>query len=139
MLSLLFGFLPGLVNGVLGYFNKRTDAELEGFKAATGADSADRRAWIEASLENNRLKAAQNGWWGAKVIILSAGLPAALHMAAIFLDSLPFPGHVVGAWGIPKPPAPYDGYERDIVMSFFLVMPAMPIVNSVAAWLTRRR
>jgi hypothetical protein len=139
MLGLLFGALPSLANAALGYFTKRTDAELDGFKAAVGADSVDRRAAIQAHLENNRLKAAANGWWGAKAIILCAGLPAALHMAAIFLDSLPFPGHVVGAWGIPKPPPPYDGYERDIVMSFFLVMPAMPIVNSVAAWLTRRR
>ena len=57
-------------------------------------------------------------------------------MAAVALDTLipPF-----GSWGVPRLPAPYDGYERDIVMSFFLVMPAMPLVSATATWLRGRR
>jgi hypothetical protein len=139
MIGLLFSVLPSLATSILGYFTKRTDAELDGFKAAVGSDSVDRRALIEAHLENNRLKAAQNGWSGAKAIILIAGLPAALQMGAVFIDSMPFPGHLVGSWNVPPVPGKYGEYQKEIVLSFFLVMPAMPIVNSVAAWLTRRR
>ena len=31
------------------------------------------------------------------------------------------------------------GYERDIVLSFFIVMPAMPVVGALATWLGRKR
>jgi hypothetical protein len=125
-------------------------AELDGFKVGTEADTARLKVYLEANAENNRLKAAQNGWWGAKLIILSAGLPAALHMGAIFLDTIPFPylasegwrlfiaTHVVGSWRIPALPQPYDGYQWAIVQSFFLVLPAMPLVGAAVNRLGRR-
>jgi hypothetical protein len=54
----------------------------------------------------------------------------------VFLDTLVPP---FGSWGIPALPPPYDGYERDIVLSFFIVMPAMPVVGALATWLGRKR
>lgn len=136
--SLIFGALPGLASSVLGHFEKKQDRELDAFKTGATVDREAFRDWLAANTENNRTRLAAMGWWGAKVIIMIAGVPAALHMAAVFLDSLPFYGHAVGAWGIPKPPPPYDGYQRDIVLSFFIVMPAMPIVGALAQWLGRR-
>jgi hypothetical protein len=146
----LLGLVPGFGGAIVDHLNKKVAAELDGFKVGTEADTARLKVYLEANAENNRLKAAQNGWWGAKLIILSAGLPAALHMGAIFADTIPFPylasegwwpvltTHVVGSWRIPALPQPYDGYQWAIVQSFFLVLPAMPLVGAAVNRLGRR-
>lgn len=149
MWTAIFGFLqliPGLAGKFLDWQVQRANVELDGFKTAAGLDAAAYQAYLSAQIETNRMKLTANAWWGAKLIILTAGWPCSIHLAAIMLDSLPFwipvfmsQAHVVGSWGVPKPPAPYDGYQRDIVLSFFIVMPAMPIVSGVAQWLARRR
>lgn len=138
--------IPGLAGKFLDWQVKRANVELDGFKTAAGFDSAMYRAYLDAMVETNRIKLAANAWWGAKLIILTAGWAASIHFAAIMLDSLPFwiplfmsSAHAVGSWGVPKPPAPYDGYQRDILMSFFIVMPAMPVVSAVSQWLGRKR
>lgn len=128
----------GLAKSIVGYQEKKLDTNLEGFKTAAGIDSIAYGAYLQAQIAINAQKLTANAWWGAKVIIFTAGGAASLHFAAVMLDSMPFPGHAVGAWGVPKPPAPYDGYQRDILMSFFIVMPAMPVVSAVSQWLGRR-
>lgn len=122
MWSLLLS-LPGLANGLLNWLNKKTDADLE-----------LQKAYLTATVENNKAKASTM-WWGAALIVLIAGVPAASHMAAVFLDSTIPP---YGSWAIPPLPPPYDAYERDIVLSFFLVLPALPIAKGIASWLGRR-
>lgn len=138
LLSILGWIAPGgfdkLANGVIGYLAKRTDANLEGFKAGAGADSERLKALLDAHVEMSRLKAAQNSWWGAKLIVLVAGLPCAIHFAAIMLDSTFRFG-----WGIAKVPEPYSTYEWAVLQSFFLVLPAMPLVSAASAWMRGRR
>lgn len=135
ILLALFGMIPGLAQLGAAYFSRKADRELEGFKIGAESDRQTFRDYVAGTVENNRTKVAANGWWGARIIILTAGIPAALHMAAVFLDTLipPF-----GSWGIPALPTPYDGYERDIVLSFFIVMPIMPVAGAVATWLGRK-
>jgi hypothetical protein len=128
--------LPGLAGSLLSWLDKRADRELQGFQAGAAIDRDARRDYLAAVVDNNRTKLAANGWWGARAITLVAGLPASAHMAAVFLDTLVPP---FGSWGIPALPSPYDGYERDIVLSFFIVMPAMPVVGALATWLGRKR
>lgn len=146
LLGGVFKIIPGLYGKTLDYMNDKAKIELGGFQAGTVADTARLQAYVAAQVETNRMKMISNGWWGAKLIILTAGWPCAIHMAAIMLDSLPFylpllmeKAHVVGSWGVPKPPAPYDKYQENIVLSFFIVMPAMPIVSAAAQWLGRKR
>lgn len=128
--------VSGILGMVLGHVQKLADTELAGFTAGTAADTARTVAYLNFALENNRLKLAQQGWWGARAIILIAGLPASMHFAAVFLDSVIPP---YGSWGIPKVPPPYDGYQWAIVQSFFLVAPAMPLASAAASWLARKR
>lgn len=138
LLSILGWIAPGgfdkLANGVLTYLTKKTDAQLDGFKAGSQADTERMKALLDAHVEMSRLKAERNTWWGAKLIVLVAGLPCAVHFAAIMLDST-----FRFNWGIAKVPAPYDQYEWAIVQSFFLVLPAMPLVSAAAAWMRRAR
>lgn len=138
--------LPGLAEKFIDYQAQKLNVELEGFRTAAGIDVQAYTVYTNAMVETNRIKLAQNSWWGAKMIILTAGWPCSVHMAAIMMDSLPFyiplfmsQAHVIGSWGIPKPPPPYDDYQRQIVLSFFIIMPAMPIVSAVAQWLGRKR
>lgn len=136
MIGLLLTLVPSLANAFIAHSQKKIDADLEAFKGSDGQNTERLKAFWSVTLENNRLKLAQQGWWGAKLIMLIVGLPMAAHMGAVALDTLipPF-----GSWGIPRLPAPYDAYERDIVLSFFLIAPAMTVVNSFAAWLGRKR
>lgn len=141
MLNFFFSLLtsiPGLAGKFIDLQAQKVNVTLEGFKAAGVFDLQAYQSWLTAQVEINRMKVAQNSWWGARVIILTVGGAAALHMSAIFLDSMPFWLHDIGSWGIPKPPAPYDAYERDIVMSFFLVTPVMPVLSAVSAWMAKR-
>ena len=139
MFGMILGFLlnvfPKLAEKFFDYQVKKATTEAEAFKSAGGLDLEAFKAHLQANLDNNRLKLAQNSWWGAKLIILLVGIPAALHWAAIFLDTIipPF-----GSWGIPKLPAPYDTYQWVIVQSFFLVVPVQTGVNAMAQWLNRR-
>lgn len=155
----IWSVVTGILNlgkSILGYQEKKLDTNLEGFKTAAGIDAAAYQSWLNAVVAVNGQKLAANAWWGAKLIIFTAGWAASLQFAAVMLDSFPFPylwaatteawsipypyigTHVVGSWGVPKPPAPYDSYQRDILLSFFIVMPAMPIVSAAAQWLGRR-
>lgn len=134
----LIAAIPGLAGKFFDWQAQRANAELQGFTTAAGVDLEGYKAYLSAQIETNRMKMAQNSWWGAKLIILLAGLPASAHFALVFIDTMPFPGHVVGSLGIPKVPAPYDTYQWAIVQSFFLVMPAMPVVKAISMWLTRK-
>jgi hypothetical protein len=135
MWTILLGLLPGLASSIFDYFKAKGDRELEGFKTASGVDLAAFQAYMNAQVEINRMKQAQNAWWGAKLIILVAGIPASAHFAAVFLDTVipPF-----GSWGVPKLPAPYDVYQWAIVQSFFIIMPVQTGINAVSQWLNRR-
>jgi hypothetical protein len=143
----LLKFIPGLASKFFDWQVKKMNVELEGFSTGAAEDTERYMAYLAASVEMNRMKMAQNSWWGAKLIIMIAGLPAAIHFGAVMLDSVPFPtlafweiaSHPVGSWGIPRLPPPYDGYQWAIVQSFFLVMPAMTLVQATSQWLNRRR
>ena len=152
MLALLFGVLsaiPGLAGKFFDWQAKKADVELQGFTTAAGVDHEGYKAYLTAQVETNRMKLVQNSWWGAKLIILVAGIPAAFHFALVMLDSscpATWEWNVVA--GVAKGgcgfkftalPAPYDTYQWAIVQSFFLVMPVQTGVSAVAQWLNRRR
>lgn len=116
-------FAGTLAKPILDFLNNRTSGEVEKFKSE-----------LQAQVEVNKLKAQSNGWWGAQLIILCAGVPASLHMGAVFLDTVIPP---YGSWGIPKLPAPYDFYEWAIVQSFFIVMPVQTFATAVSRYLNK--
>jgi hypothetical protein len=132
--ALVQSIVSGLAGPLLGYLGKKQEVRLDGFRNATGFDLEAYKAALDAQIETSRFRAAANAWIGARIITMVAGLPAAVHFGAVMLDSTFRFG-----WGIPKVPAPYDGYEWAIVQSFFIVAPAMPLVSATAAWLSRKR
>ena len=133
LLSIFSGAI-GLGKSILGYQEKKLDTNLEGFKTASGIDGQAYSAYLNAVVAVNGQKLAANAWWGAKMIIFTAGWAASLQFTAIMLDSMPFwipfimtEAHVVGSWQVPNPPPPYDGYQRDI-----------SLVSAVSQWLGRK-
>lgn len=123
------GAFDKIVTAVVGIVNKKTEAQI----VAMGVGKDALASALQANIELNKQKIEQTGWWGAKLIILIAGVPSAVHFGAVMLDSTFRFG-----WGIPKVPPPYDSYEWAIVQSFFLVMPAMTLVGGFVQWLTKR-
>lgn len=121
-----------LLNKIADILQKRADAQvaMRTSDNTTGAQIA--ADLLRANVETNKQKLLQQGWWGAKAIILIAGVPAAVHMGAIFLDST-----FTFGWGIPKIPEPYDSYEERIVLSFFILQPVNGLIGVINAWVRR--
>lgn len=131
--------IPGLAEKFLDWNIKRANVDLEGFKTGAQVDLDGYRAYLTAQVEVSRIKLAAMSWWGAKAIILVAGLPAAVQFAAVMLDSTPLPFKTIGSWRVPLPPPPYDQWQKEIILSFFILAPAIPIVSAIARWLERKR
>ena len=142
MWAFLTGGLSSLISGFVGplftYLNKKQDVTLDGFKTGTGFDLDAYRAATQYDLEVNRLKLQANSWWGPRVLYMLVGGTAALHSAAIFLDStLTFGTGHYGNLGIPPLPKPYDTYEQWVVASLFVVATVERPLSAVTAWMHR--
>lgn len=68
-----------------------------------------------------------------KGLIYCIALPPAVHFALICLDSS-FPASWNIHLQIPRLPAPYDEYEKQILLSFFILQPASQIATGIKAW-----
>ena len=143
MFTLIAKLAGGLVSGVVGplftWLNKKQDAQLAGFQTAAGIDEAAYGAWLNYQVATGAQKAAADAWWGARLLYLLVGGTAALHTAAIFLDStLRLGCEHYGCLGVPPLPAAYAEYERVVVYSLFVVSTVGPPASAIAAWLHRR-
>ena len=130
--AVLSQIIGGLAGPVLSYFTNKQTVTLEGFKAASADDLARYQSYVAALNQANAIKAADT-WWGARVMVFAFGLPAVIHWGAVFLDSTFRFG-----WRVPALPGAYAGAEQQIALSFFIILPAMPIVSAVSAWLSRK-
>ena len=139
IVSLVQGIVTGVVGPVFTYLGKKQDTTLAGFQSAVSADvsqAAAQQAFIEAT---NAEKAQANAWWGPRVLYMLVGTTAALHTAAIFLDStVRFGCGHYGCLGVPTLPGVYADYERMIVYSLFVVSTIAAPVSAVTQWLHRK-
>jgi hypothetical protein len=112
--------------------------------AGIGSEKEQVVAQLQAATAANQLRAASAPQF--RLLIYLIALPPALHFAAVCLDTTPFwtpwGAHVVGAWSVEKLPPPYGDYQRDILMSFFIVAPVaqgIRTIGSIAAAAVARR
>ena len=142
MSSIISGLLGGIGSGILapilGYFTTARNDDLAGFQSGVTADKDVAIATINARIQIAQLQASTNLWWGARLIILFVAGCCAAHFGAVMLDTTPLFGHIVGSWSVPKLPAPYDQYESEILLSFFVLTPTAPLLNAAASWLHRK-
>ena len=143
MFTIIQQIVQGLVSGVftplMTYLGKRQDNQLAGFQTAAGIDAAAYGAFLDYQIAIGAQKAAANAWWGARALYLIVGGAAAIHTAAVFLDStFTFGSGHYGRFGIPVLPGAYAEYERIIVYSLFVVSTVGPPASAVTAWLHRR-
>ena len=130
--------VSGILAPIFGYMTTARNDDLSGFQSGVGADKDVAIATINAQVEMVQAKASANMWWGARLLFLAGAFGPVVHFTAVFLDSVPLFGHAVGSWAIPRLPGPYDGYEGQIVLSFFILAPTAPVLSAAAAWLHRR-
>ncbi len=129
---------------ILKSMDAKTAAQRDITVAEIGSDERQSVASIQGLVEANKLRAAAQPQFTLLIYLIA--LPPALHSAGVYLDSLPFwtpwGAHVVGAWGVPKPPPPFDGYQKEILLSFFIVAPAVQGIKALgsiaSAAVTRR-
>ena len=137
--SLASGLMSGFVGPLFTWLNKKQDTSLAGFQTATGQDTVAYQAYLQYQVQVGAQKAAANSWWGAKVLYLLVGGTAALHTAAVFLDStVRFGCGHYGCLGIPPLPGAYADYEHVVVYSLFVVSTLGPPASAATAWLHRK-
>lgn len=137
MWGLIAGALQGIVTGIVGpvfsYLGKKQDVTLDGFKSATDEDRQTATAWLDYQERIQALKLQAANWWGPRALYMVVGGSAAIHCAAIFIDSTFRFG-----WAVPPCPKPYDSYEAWVVGSLFVVSLAKGPISAASQWLHRR-
>lgn len=113
----LFG--SGLLVPILAHLDRRDEADLDRAKAV-----------LAAEIEANRQRAAAATEF--KPLVYLTALPFVIHAGAVMLDST-----FVFGWRIPKAPAPFDRYEAQILLSFFVLSPVASLAKGVATRLSR--
>ncbi len=145
MLGMIGGFLVkllgnGILAPILSYLQQKDTTQRDIAVAQIGADQQRDQALVQGQIDANHLRAAAQPDF--RWLIYLIAVPPALQAAGIYLDSLPFwtpwGAHVVGAWGVPKPPAPYDEWQGKILLSFFIVAPTVQAIKTVGAAIARR-
>ena len=139
IVSLVQGIVTGVVGPVFTYLGKKQDVTLDGFKAGTDADRQTYAAWLDYQTKIQALKLQASSWWGPRALYMVVGGAAALHCAAVFLDStVRFGCGHYGCLGVPPAPAPYDTYEAWVVGSLFVTAIAKDPISAATAWLHRK-
>ena len=130
--------VSGILAPVLGYFTTARNDDLSGFQTGALSDTERFKALLAAQVQMAQIRASQNTWFGARLIFLCIGLIVTYHFGAVVFDSVPTRGHIVGSWAIAKLPAPMDGWEGTIVLSFFAATLAGPMTSAVTTWFHRK-
>jgi hypothetical protein len=117
----LLSLIPGLASGFLNWLNKKTDSDLEKFKAAVGGDVqlnvAELRYKVEVARMAADMRNADREHWFTAWMVPVAFAVLFFHVAAVVFDSIPLLGHVVGSWKVAALPAPYDTMQQQIVLT----------------------
>lgn len=116
------GVFDALIGRVAGLLRQRANNDLARFQTGVQADAQIALAQVTAQIEARKMQAqimeADRGWWVTAWIRPLIVYPCVLHFGALVLDST-----FAFGWGIAKLPAPYDGYEQAIILSFFIARP----------------
>jgi hypothetical protein len=121
MLGMLLSLIPGLASGLLDYLSKKSDADLEKFKAAIGGDVqlnvADLRYKVEvARMASDMRNQDREHWFTAWMVPTAFGI-FITHVAAVVFDSIPLLGHEVGSWRVAALPGIYSEMQHDIILT----------------------
>jgi hypothetical protein len=115
----------GLLDKVLGYFERREQAKL------AAANDTERRAMEErADVRATALaiRLATAGHWEMRLITFVIAACFVSHLVLVTWDTnWPQP------WNVPSFPSPFDEWEGIIILSFFGVQVANKIANTTAA------
>lgn len=145
MWNLIFGLLsgvPGILNGLLSYLQKRADADVQKHQIDANADvskvNADRDVnikVIEGRIEELKIASAQRaadlGHWSTAWMVPTVFAVCLVHFAAVVFDSVPLFGHVIGSWKIAALPGEYSSMEQYIVLASAGVVTTKSVVGRI--------
>lgn len=132
-------FLGGPITAITGqvasYFTSAKNVEATEFASMTSAERDEYIAALTAQTNLNQAKIA-NKSTASNVMVFAFGLPPAIYLGAVYIDSFFGGGHIVAA------PARFEQFAFDIGKSFFILAPTLalggPIVTSLASRLRAR-
>lgn len=119
----LLAMIPGLANGILGWLNKKTDADLEKFKSGVDGDTKINVEEIKARVQLAQAAMAERSkdrdhWYTAWMVpfafLFFMGHAAAVVMYSTFWCAkcaYPQP------WTVAALPPPYDSMQTNIILA----------------------
>jgi hypothetical protein len=117
----LLKMLPGFSEGVFTWLNKKTDADLEKYKAGVTGDTAinveEIRTRVALAQAGNETRKDNSEHWFTAWMVPAAFFVSLSHYAAVVFDSLPWFGHVVGSWHISTLPGQYATMQSSIILT----------------------
>jgi hypothetical protein len=120
IISLLAG-IPAIANGLFGWLNKRTDADLAKYQAGVQGDTAinveEIRTRVALAQTGNETRKENNEHWFTAWMVPAAFGISLSHYGAVVFDSLPWFGHVVGSWHVPQLPGQYASMQSTIILT----------------------
>lgn len=147
MLSAFFGLItsiPGLVTGLLGYLNKRTDAEVSklGISKEMAIETLKNDAIVKQATANVIIAAMNHRvWWIAWIVFV---LPVGIYEASIFFvstfDVFLNTAHCTTAceWYVKRVPEEQEKVAMLIMQSIFLAQAGTGAVAGVVHAITAR-
>ncbi len=126
---LIDGAFGAILKPVLSWLQNKDNAARDIKLAEIGLDKERSIALVNAEIQNNQTKAHLAPEF--KILIYIIALPYAIHSGAIMLDST-----FKFCSCIPKAPSPYDVYEGQILLSFFV---ASSVGVLAKAWVARSK
>ena len=125
-LGFLVRFLgDGILSRVVGYLEKKQDADTARDGNARDVAVEALKAEIAARQAAAEIVKAEQGWWVTAMIRPAFAYPLALWWAAVIFDSIFHFG-----WKIAALPAPLSEWAGWIVLSFFVTRPFEKAVRS---------
>lgn len=128
--GLLAVFGNAILAPILSHLDAKAAAQRDTDVARIGADRDRDLALVSAEMAANVQRAAMATEFKALVYLIA--LPFVLHAGAVMVDAT----FTLG-WPIARTPAPLDGYEGAILMSFFVLSPAASLAKAASARLVR--
>ena len=117
----LLALIPGVASGLLSWLNKKTDAELEKFKAGVTGDTAINVEEIRTRVGLAQIAADTRNrdreHWSTRWMVPTAFAVFGSHAAAVVFDSMPLFGHVVGSWGVAALPPQYATMQTSVILT----------------------
>lgn len=135
LLTKVLGWLSsGGLEALAQIYAKGKDSQVAGERIAADLAKAHIDALIEAQRQAVDVRLATAGFWEMRLITGVIASCFTLHLVLVTLDTC-----FAFGWRIPAYPPPFDGYQGDVLLSFFALQAGLKVIDVLGGAIARRK